>query len=585
MRITKLAIQNFLGIKTVNLELSNGGALLIAGKMEQGKTAILDAVRLALLGDPGRVSKKKDWPALLRTGATKGLIEIEGVTNDAAWSTRTTLPSGSIKSAGAIWPQHHHLAPLVLNPTTFARLDASARRETLLSLMRVDTSGNEITRRLILKECDNEKVHELAETLSRFGAPRALEIAIEKTRQARADWKALTGEDYGDVKGETWVPTVPSAPEGTTLNGILIELKAVTEDIGNCQQEIGRLEAQRIAYDSAQAMMNGLRQKVGLGERAIASLATAQRDLHDMRARIESMEKQAALAAGPERVRPCPACGVELEDDGERLIEHQHRTRPPMPEDYGRLAEWREAASMLERAVQNHTRTRDDAQSAQATLDELEKNLSEKVTQEDIDDVRAAVKKLQDRQRQLSTLETQHLNHDGMVNKASAIRDRAAAQHRHVQQWKVIAEHLSPDGIPGEILTEGLDPFRARLRQSAIRTGWPVVNVRDDMEITIADLPYGLCSDSAKWRADATIAEAISHLSGLQLLALNGIDILDNAGRVALIGWLTTLIRAGELDQVIANGTFKTRPSGLPPEWNVQWIEAGEIEQTEEVTA
>lgn len=585
MKITRIAAQNVLAIKAIDIRVERP-AVLIAGFMEQGKSSVFDAIRLALLGEPGRVTKKKDWPALVRRGAEKGAVLIEGQTDDSEWSTRTSLPGGAIKSTGS-WKAKHRLAGVPLQPDMFARgWTTTDRREALLTLLDVDVSGNEIIRRLIVRGADPEKVNAIADELTKFGAQRGHELAADKARQARADWKALAGEDYGDVKAETWVPTVPSAPNGTTLNGVRIELKAIEQNIAECNQEIGRLEAQRIAFEGHESTANGLRQRAGIGSRAQAALETAKTDLDVLTRRIASVMEAAADAVNPGRTRPCPSCGTVLEDDGETLTVHQRREPRPMPEDYGRIPDWRESVAMLERSIANHTRTVEDARVARSTLVEMEKNAPGAVSQDEIDEVRNALKTLQARQRELNAIESAHLDYETMVGQAADTRDRAAAWHRDVQDWKSIAELLSPDGVPAEILTEGLEPFRARLRQTALRTGWPVVSVRDDMEIVVGEDLYGLCSKSAWWRADAAIAEAISHLSGLKFLMLDGMDVLDAEGRKAFVGWISMLARTGEIEQCIVNGTFKARPGGGSlDDWQVEWMAAGEIEQAEEATA
>ncbi|MGK9630576.1 hypothetical protein O6383_24315, partial [Salmonella enterica subsp. enterica] len=81
-----------------------------------------------------------------------------------------------------------------------------------------------------------------------------------------------------------------------------------------------------------------------------------------------------------------------------------------------------------------------------------------------------------------------------------------------------IADALSPDGIPGEMLAEALGPMNARLGASAVAAGWSIPQITADMEITGDGRPYALLSESEKWRADAMIAEAVSYLSGLRLL-------------------------------------------------------------------
>jgi hypothetical protein len=74
---------------------------------------------------------------------------------------------------------------------------------------------------------------------------------------------------------------------------------------------------------------------------------------------------------------------------------------------------------------------------------------------------------------------------------AEQTRDLAAQAHRDVEQWVAIAEALQPDGIPGEILAEGIAPINEALDfghqitvDMAVRSErWPLVQIAPDMSI------------------------------------------------------------------------------------------------------
>jgi hypothetical protein len=79
------------------------------------------------------------------------------------------------------------------------------------------------------------------------------------------------------------------------------------------------------------------------------------------------------------------------------------------------------------------------------------------------------------------------------------------------------------------------------------------------------------------------LALAIGNLSGIRFLLLDRVDVLSNRGRIALILLLHQLASqtAASPTQVIALGTFKEPPKGLPTSsWTVRWIERGAIEST-----
>lgn len=169
----------------------------------------------------------------------------------------------------------------------------------------------------------------------------------------------------------------------------------------------------------------------------------------------------------------------------------------------------------------------------------------------------------------------------------SGVTRRAAALHQDVQQWDAITEALAPDGIPGEMLAEALTPLNERLAYSANEAQWTRINVGKDMSIYAAEegaqpRDYALLSESEKWRADAMIAEAVSHLSGLKLLVLDRFDVLDMAGRADLIAWLETLAQDNEIDTALIFGTLKALPAQLPDGIEAYWLENGVTGQLKE---
>jgi hypothetical protein len=144
--------------------------------------------------------------------------------------------------------------------------------------------------------------------------------------------------------------------------------------------------------------------------------------------------------------------------------------------------------------------------------------------------------------------------------------------------WDALGNALSPDGLPATLLARALDPLNERLLQAAGDSSWPTVVVHSDMRITAGfERDYRLLSVSERWRVDAMIAEAISHLSGMRMLVLDGFDVLEPAARGDLIGWLDVLVEQGELDTALIFGTLKEKPKGLPASIGVHWIANGRI--------
>ena len=91
---------------------------------------------------------------------------------------------------------------------------------------------------------------------------------------------------------------------------------------------------------------------------------------------------------------------------------------------------------------------------------------------------------------------------------------------------------------------------------------------------------YSLQSESSKWRADAMLAEAISHLANLHILVLDRVDVLDLRSRVQLIKWMVSIGKS-EYETILMFATLK-EPPALPPSIKIYWMEGGAIAEQEE---
>ena len=157
--------------------------------------------------------------------------------------------------------------------------------------------------------------------------------------------------------------------------------------------------------------------------------------------------------------------------------------------------------------------------------------------------------------------------------KGDEIAEQAKEYHNQIAHWKLLADALAPDGIPGEIISDKLKPLNKRLMAAAMATDWPQVTVTPTLDIMVDGRPFGLQSESSQWRAQAAIAEAISAISGIGFLVLDRIDVLDIPNRGKLMKWLVSV--AGDHSTIIAIGTLKEPPQ-TPPAIAVHWLEGGE---------
>jgi hypothetical protein len=553
MKISEIRIENFMGLANRSIMLDRP-VTLVTGPNESGKTTVLDAIRLALLGEPGRVRLKKDYPALLTAGATSGRVTVVVDGHEVTRSVKDgTFPGASFQP-----PPH---LELVMDALRFGALDSQDRRRVLFKItgasLTADAIANEIERRgLDLKRFESVR------PMLRTGLEVVVKECQARASEARGGWKATTGETYGEKKAEGWrAPIVPPAsPE--ELEKARLGVIDAEKTVADALEQLGGLRAnleRRKQLEHTQAEAASL-------EKYRAALAGAREEQSRLQAELET----ARVAAHPPQgvIGPCPHCGAELEYRGGQFHAAARRTTiaPPVAAKSAaaleaKVAEMAAKVRQFERGVAN-------AEAAQRLLGHHE-------IPDDISKLFAQTTQMLERQRQAMEAARAHLKRlEDRVRAASQASDKERAaeeHHRSVLAWVALAEALSPDGIPASQTTKAMEMFNGRISESARAAGWMPVSVRADMEIMRQDgIPYTLLSESAKWRADALLAEAVSHLAGLRALFLDRLDVLDLRHRGAALRWLHGL--ASQYDTIVVAGTLKERPAALPDTYRVVWL-------------
>ena len=570
MKITAIKTQNFIGARDVDVKLAKP-ICLFAGKNASGKSSLQEAVRMALTGESVRVSLKKEYGRMLTEGQTVGYVVVDHDGHQSA----ITLPNGAHEHTNGNGSLQAVL-PYVLDAQRFSSLPANDRRAFLFGLMSLRTDGDAVGGRMLDKGFDPLKVNEIRLHL-RAGFDAAHKEAQSRARDAKAYWRATTGETYGSVKAATWRANKPEH-DGNRVKLAREELAAVTERIENGAVEIAVMQSAAARQAQESLKVAGLRKSAARFASIEAKLRKDEAELREWQAKVEHEARKGGKQMPAEPTYTCPACSAKLRHDHANgaLVEF---TPPPIvhpTSEPGKLAEYQRARDLLARSVENDKRDLAAADLAARTLAEIDDAKSDPApAPEEIDAKKVKLAEARKEQTRLAgvvkTLEADE--------RAAAIADEktdlARGHHLDVAQWEEIAAALAPNGIPGEILGEALGPINQRLASSALMTEWAQPLVDGDMSITAGGRPYALLSESEKWRVDAMIAEAISHLSGVKLLVLDRVDVLDFVGREDLLYWLDGLAEDGEIETALLFATLKALPAALPDSAAAVWIENG----------
>ncbi|HHM4883963.1 TPA: AAA family ATPase, partial [Pseudomonas aeruginosa] len=285
MRITKLEITNFQGLRHAALDVS-APVLLVAGHNGAGKSSLLDAIAMAFNGQPRRVSLKKEMDKLVTEGAKKGEARVEWLDESGeVQACGVALPSGK----GSPLADSPFL-PFVLDASRFAALDAKDRRRVLFDLTGASASPAEVGKRLEAKGLDLA-LFEKVKPLLRSGFPAAVEQAKSYASEARGAWKAVTGENYGSEKAIDWAPElVATAVTNDQVEEARNALQALEDDLAEAQQTLGASKQARQAADGRAQRIANLRELVDLEPRRRNKLSTDEQNQDEWSEKVMAAE-------------------------------------------------------------------------------------------------------------------------------------------------------------------------------------------------------------------------------------------------------------------------------------------------------
>jgi hypothetical protein len=567
MKISSVEISNFQAITHIDLQVT-APVVLIAGANEQGKTSLLDAVRFAVTGQFARVARKQDLDQLVRDGAKIGAI---GVGWDSGGRADVALPAGDRQ----VTAEPSKLLPLLLSPGRIATLPAEDLRTLLFRLGGVSTSVAAVREKLLARKHDSKRVDAIATQLHSGFEPAHAE-ARTRAREARASWKATTGETYGEVKAKTWKALEPEV----TAEQVSIATAALddtNEQMGNLEQEVGALRTRKADEKKRATRLDGLKESASLVARRKRALEAAEAELATMQPEVEELRARARGTHDPAHA-PCPSCGVMLTHKDGAFAEYVRPENLPNPEAVAALPMREAALKLLQTAVANCRRDLGASEQAATEIAVLaeQSDAAKPVSDADLTAATERVDAMKDlrrtQQTELDTLRKQLAARDGAEKRTAD----AAGYHEDVVAWERLAAELAPDGIPGEMLTQALTIFNEILRDLSIASGFHQVTIAPDLSVRSNGRAYGLCSQSAQWRADAQLAAAVAKLSKLRIFALDEFDVLDLPMRQKCLIWLHRMAEAGEIDTAFVVGTLKALPSA-PATFQCVWIDGGEI--------
>jgi hypothetical protein len=446
--------------------------------------------------------------------------------------------------------------PFVLDPSRFARVSADERRMLLFSLLNVRTTPEAIEQMLVERGVDEQRAAEAA-SMMHGGFAATYDYAVEQAKAARAAWRALTGEVYGTRKAETWkAPDVQF--DGARLDAVSNRIREVAPLLAQAQREVGAIEQRlRMAERGARTVAD-LRAK-------IAQRPAIEQLIADDTKLLAAID-EAYIAA---QAVPCPHCGALVSI---RLDHLEPYTGSGASEEQQRLIERYSLADRhrIAKAIRDNGDELIEIERARTTLVNAE--AYERVEADAVERARQRAAQLEAESNALLA-ERRDLERDqAQALEAEKRTEAARGYHADVTAWSAVADLVAASGIPSELLQGALGEMNTTLRGYADTSGFMQVALTPGLEIVANRRPYALLSKSEQWRADAALAVAVAHYSGLCFVLFDEFDVLDSAGREAMFAWLDHLITTGILDAAFMCGTLRAAPTDEPGFMQCHWL-------------
>ena len=152
-------------------------------------------------------------------------------------------------------------------------------------------------------------------------------------------------------------------------------------------------------------------------------------------------------------------------------------------------------------------------------------------------------------------------------DRATADQARRTALTAEQSALHACCEAFGPKGLRERILAERLGALTERINEVLAAFGLQLAFQSDPWAVLLNGIPPALMAESERLRAGLAFQIALAETSGVRLLVVDRLDVLDHQNRGALFGALTLAREKGWVEQAILLATYATAqpPAGPWP--------------------
>jgi len=611
MKITQIQLKNFRCYRNLDLEFPERISLLF-GANGSGKSSLLDAVRVALLGEVRGCSGNEGRKQLATWGENSFRVELEAeAENGFARIRRTPSTLSSIQSDGkaktvsqdkvhAALGIHPRALEALFDVNRAIEMPADERKALAFALAEVDLDSEALEARGLT----SREVRDLAAAGAWAKARRKAEQKRQECHRAIKEVREAAPAKPEDVLvGDPEHEQIPCSEVDDELlertGDAVGQLRDLEHDLVNriaslrARAEVSTEAAEARITEKRQALEElrpaAVREAVGELRAAFARDQEGEQELEDQVAALRTKHAEAsrALTKADEhltglrrrRDRVCPHCQLCEEHaprdvpDEEAIAAAEQACTDAEAQVKAATVELRAAEACLEETQEGLKGRREKLQAAEPRLEDVEG------LEREIHDLEKELAKIGEgnAEREIESVEAELSQKRGRIELGRTILEAVARYREQVanaekaagrieeleaewEEWDRQEKLCRPDGIQAEFAKRTLEPIRERLRRWDELLAPYAVQIRDDFEIVV-DTPDErgiapeLLSFSERWRAALAVADAFAQLSKLRLLYLDELPQFDPEHRAALFHALLDV--AGDYDQVVVSAVIR----------------------------
>ena len=570
-----LEVENVLGLHRATMKLPYGHVTEVEAPNASGKTSLATVLTALLLRekDPlgfgrGRTEHYR------RRGAEEGSwrASLKGPGMDITWSLERDVMASNLDTDpdSPLHRRSHAAFAAALGHYRFDRAQKDKARADMLADLFGEPELDLESVREAVTAADDTVFRELLHAwmlnegpVRRDRAKTAEGWARARAREAKRDWEKTTGERYGSSKANGWQPKGARDPylsadriDVRTQEELERAVRAAEIHLQSVSNARAVTRDQRRRYEEGKALRKDLEARIAeekrMAEPLYEPMEEANRELSELRDNLEkASDRLGQVKWARDTVAECPVCGALLSLRNRKLEEYSELSLDELDERYEEAYEYDEQFRELVKEQEQKVRGLEGGiQAAKERVAELERTLAPLTWGHDIGD--RPVAEEEDLKREEEAKAALEAERNALAQRA--IADQARDLHTDVTVCEQLARALSPDSEHWvSDMHEQRSRFDLTLLSLHVKAGWPLVEMDEDGVVTVGDMPVQSCSASERWIAQAACMIGASRVTGLDILVLDGADILDRAWRAALDRIL--LVCAGSGMCVLVCGT------------------------------